>query len=111
MAANCASLRFGKNHSTNGRKTVEVLTAENSAVDANEMNSIQKPSGTYRHSRWREKRESLLIGSNKKGKLRVLLPLYRPTCLLAKLLRRCAGHDLNNLICDGRLADAVHVKC
>ena len=43
--ASRASLRFGKNHNSIGRKICEVFAAENSPVDANEMKSIQKTTG------------------------------------------------------------------
>jgi hypothetical protein len=45
-AASLASLIVGRNQSTNGRSTVDVFTAENSAVEANEMNTIHSKSGT-----------------------------------------------------------------
>lgn len=53
MAANRSSLRFGKSQSSMGRRIADVLDAENSAVDANEMKSIQKTSGPYRQNRRR----------------------------------------------------------
>jgi len=40
-----ASLRLGKNQRSSGRTTVDVLSAENSLVEANAIRSIQKNSG------------------------------------------------------------------
>ena len=61
-AANRASLRLGKSHNSMGRTTVEVLAAENSSVDANEMKSIHNTSGPYRQNRRRADWGCLIIG-------------------------------------------------
>jgi len=44
-AANRASLRLGKSHNSMGRRIIEVLLAENSLVEANEMKIIQRTNG------------------------------------------------------------------
>src|ERR1043166_39153 len=49
--ANCDSLRPGKNQSSIGRSTCDVLAAENLLVEANEIKIIHNPSGPYRQSR------------------------------------------------------------
>src|SRR5687767_5425207 len=54
----CASARFsslicGKSHLTSGPMILEVLLAENSAVEAKKINAIQKSNGSYRQMRLR----------------------------------------------------------
>ena len=88
MAANRASLRFGKSQSSMGRRISDVLDAENSAVDANEMKSNQKTSGPYRQNRRRVEWGSIIRLKSTKGSRACCFPLPEH---FAKYANYCAA--------------------
>src|ERR1041385_1178263 len=109
---------FGNNQRTNGPMIREVLVAENSSEEANEMNAIHAISGSQRlrnlASDWfciEPRPLDFDLWPLTFDKLKLLHPGegQRPKAFL--LESRRSRDDFNNLVRDCSLADSIHVQC